>query len=78
MAFTDKDREVLTATKTKVDNIEKWVENMPCQQHPPECTQEQRLDALETSRARGITAVITIVIGLVVAGGTWLMAKIGG
>lgn len=47
MSFTDKDREILTETRVRVENIEGWVSNLPCQQHPPECTQEQRIKNIE-------------------------------
>jgi len=78
MAFTDEDRNVLIATATKVENIEGWMANLPCQQHPPECTQEDRLKSLETTRSRAIGTTITAAIATVVAGLGWFLAKIGG
>lgn len=68
MAFTDEDRNILIETKTKVDNIERWMSNLPCQQHPPECTQENRIGSLETSRRRWYTGIVATAVGAIVAG----------
>lgn len=65
MAFTDEDRNVLIATATRVETFEKWMNDLPCQQHPPECTQEDRIASLETSRDRGVKAGVSVVIGAV-------------
>ena len=78
MAFTDEDRNILIETATKVANVEGWMENLPCQQHPPECTQENRLKSLETTRSRGVGAVITILVLSAIAFLKMLVAKIGG
>lgn len=78
MAFTDEDRNVLIATATKVENIEGWIESMPCQQHPPGCTQESRIKSLETSRNRGIGAMITFLVLSALAGLKLFVSKIGG
>ena len=68
MAFTDDDRNILIATKTKVEAIENQLSDLPCKQHPPECTQETRLESLEKTRRRWYTGMVTLVIGAVVAG----------
>jgi hypothetical protein len=65
MAFTDEDRNILIKTATQVKNIEDWIGDLPCRQHPPECTQEHRLSSLETSRDRGVKAGVSVVIGAV-------------
>jgi len=78
MAFTDEDRNLLIATATRVENMEGWMENLPCQQHPPECTQESRLTSLETTRSRGIGAAISVAILAFLAGLKLFLAKIGG
>jgi hypothetical protein len=78
MAFTNEDRNILIETATKVANVEGWMENLPCQQHPPECTQENRLESLETTRSRGIKAAVSTIIGLFLAATGYLINKIGG
>jgi len=78
MAFTDEDRNILIATATRVENIESKFEDLPCEQHPPECTQETRLKSLETTRSRGFKAVASTIIGLIMATVGYLFTKIGG
>jgi len=78
MAFTDEDRNILIETATKVANVEGWMENLPCQQHPPECTQEDRLKTLEVTRERAIRTTLTALVGSIVVGIGWLLNKLGG
>ena len=78
MAFTDEDRNILIETATKVVNIEGWVGNLPCQQHPPECTQEPRLKSLEDTRNRQTTGIVTAIIAFVVTVVGYLFSKVGG
>jgi hypothetical protein len=78
MGFEQADRDIIIATKTRVDGLVDRLDNLPCEQHPPECTQETRLDSLETSRTRGIKAVVSTVIGLIVFTVGYLFTKIGG
>ena len=78
MAFTDEDRNILIATATKVENMTGWMENLPCQQHPPECTQEERLASLEKTRSRAIGTTLTALVGSVVAGFAYFISKLGG
>jgi len=78
MAFTDEDRNILIETATKVANMEGWMENLPCQQHPPECTQEDRLSSLETTRERAVKTTLTALVGSVLAGIGYLLSRIGG
>jgi hypothetical protein len=78
MAFTQSDRDIIIATKTRVDGLVDRLDNLPCEQHPPECTQEPRLKSLETSRTRGLRAVVSTVIGLIVVVAGYFFTKIGG
>ena len=78
MAFTDEDRNILIATATKVENMEGWMENLPCQQHPPECTQEERLASLEKTRDRAVKTTLTALVGSFMAALGYLFTKIGG
>ncbi len=78
MAFTQDDRDILIETKTKVENLEGWMESLPCKQHPPECTQEERLASLETTRNRAIGTTLTALVGSVVAGFVYLINRLGG
>lgn len=78
MAFTPEDRNLLIATATRVENMGGWIENLPCQQHPPECTQETRIESLETTRTRGVTGMVTTVIGIVVAAVGYIIHRILG
>jgi hypothetical protein len=77
MAFTDEDRNILIKTATKVENIEGWMANLPCQQHPPECTQEARVKLLETSQKRLANGFVTaIIITVVTAIGAYIKSLI--
>jgi hypothetical protein len=78
MAFTDEDRAVLVGTAVRVENMENWMNDLPCQQHPPECTQEDRLKSLETTRERAIKTTLAAMVGSVMAGLGYLFTKIGG
>jgi len=78
MAFTDEDRAVLVGTAVRVENMENWMNDLPCQQHPPECTQEERLKSLETTRKRAINTTLTALVGSVVAGIGYLFSRLGG
>jgi hypothetical protein len=66
MAFTDEDRNVLVATKTKVDNIEGWIASLPCQQQPPVCLKTDKLDDIEkrlSNTRNWVAGVVATVIG---------------
>jgi hypothetical protein len=78
MAFEQADRDIIIATKTRVDGLVDRLDNLPCEQHPPECTQEPRLKSLETTRMRGIRALVSTIIGLFVVIGGYIIHKIGG
>jgi hypothetical protein len=78
MGFEQADRDIIIATRARVDALADRLDNLPCEQHPPECTQETRLESLETSRTRGIKAVVSTVIGLIVFTVGYLFTKIGG
>jgi hypothetical protein len=78
MAFTQEDRDTLIRTAVKVENMEGWMENLPCQQHPPECTQETRLKSLETTKKRAINSTLTALVGSVVAAIAYFIHRIGG
>jgi hypothetical protein len=75
MAFEQADRDIIIATKTRVDGLVERLDNLPCEQHPPECTQEPRLKSLETTRTRGIRAVVSTIIGLFVVIGGYFITK---
>jgi hypothetical protein len=68
----------LIRTAVKVENMEGWMENLPCQQHPPECTQETRLKSLETTKKRAINSTLTALVGSVVAAIAYFIHRIGG
>ena len=78
MAFTDEDRNILIETATKVANVEGWMENLPCQQHPPECTQEDRLASLEKTKSRAINTTLTALVGSIVAALGYFFHRLGG
>jgi hypothetical protein len=78
MAFTPEDRNILIETATKVANVEGWMENLPCQQHPPECTQDDRLKSLEVTRERAVKTTLASLVGGVVAGIGYLIHRLGG
>jgi hypothetical protein len=78
MAFTDEDRNILIETATKVANVEGWMENLPCQQHPPECTQEHRLESLEKTRGRAISASIKGLVAVILSVGAYCVTKLIG
>lgn len=78
MAFTDEDRNVLISTATQVANIEKRLDHLPCEQDPPQCTQETRLKSLEVTRERAIKTTLTALVGSIIAGLGYLFTKIGG
>lgn len=78
MAFTDEDRAVLIGTAVRVESMENWINDLPCQQHPPECTQDTRIKALEKTKTRAINSTLTALVGSIVAGIAYLIHRIGG
>jgi hypothetical protein len=78
MGFEQADRDIIIATKTRVDGLVDRLDNLPCEQHPPECTQETRLESLETTRSRGLKAIISTIIGLIVFVAGYFFTKTGG
>jgi hypothetical protein len=78
MGFEQADRDLLIATATRLENVEGWMENLPCQQHPPECTQEDRLKSLEKTRDRAVKSTLAALVGSVVAGLGYIFTRLGG
>jgi hypothetical protein len=78
MGFEQADRDIIIATRVRVDALADRLDNLPCEQHPPECTQEPRLNSLEITRTRGIRAVVSTIIGLFVVIGGYIIHRIGG
>jgi hypothetical protein len=78
MAFTQSDRDIIIATKTRVDGLVDRLDNLPCEQHPPECTQETRLESLEKTRGRAIGASIKGLIAIILSVGAYCVSRLIG
>lgn len=66
MGFTDEDRGILIGTAVKVENIEGWFSKLPCQQHPPECTQNDRLINIEkvaVNTRNWVAGIVATILG---------------
>jgi hypothetical protein len=78
MAFTQSDRDIIIATKTRVDGLVDRLDNLPCEQHPPECTQEVRLESLEKTRTRAMGASIKGLVAIILSVGAYCVSRLIG
>jgi hypothetical protein len=78
MGFEQADRDIIIATRTRLEGLVDRLDNLPCEQHPPECTQEARLESLEKTRGRAIGASIKGLVAVILSVGAYCVSRLIG